>query len=258
MPKRLTTEAFIANARKVHGNSYLYHNVVYIQNKKPICIICPEHGEFWQRPNDHLCGKGCPTCKSESAKRLRYGVGVNDVVGGCKSPAYQIWTNMLLRCYDADNSNYRPTYLGCSVCNSWLYFSNFKTWFENPENGYMEGYHLDKDIILKNNKVYSPERCCFIPKEINSLFTNRKRLRGAYPVGIQPKDGGYEVLVDTNGERPRYIGFYYNIPDAFAAYKDAKEYRIREVATRYYAQKKITQRVYNAMLNYQIQITIVR
>jgi len=62
MSKKKTTEEFIAEARKVHGDKYDYSKVEYINALKKICIICPEHGEFWQTPNSHLSGKGCPKC----------------------------------------------------------------------------------------------------------------------------------------------------------------------------------------------------
>lgn len=252
MPAKSTREEFIRKAKLIHGNKYDYSKVVYVNNKTKVCIICPIHGEFWQTPNSHLSGCGCNDCKSENAKRLRYGVGINDVMGASKSPAFQIWTNMLMRCYDSATADSHPTYNNCTVCPEWHYLSNFKKWFD--EN-YIEGYHLDKDILVKGNKVYSPETCCFIPIEINSLFTNRKRFRGKYPIGIQPKDGGYEVAMESNGERKRYIGYYRTIEEAFQAYKTEKEYRIKEVATRYYNQGLITTRVYNAMLNYKIEIT---
>ena len=60
-----TTEEWIASARKVHGNKYDYSKVNYVNNKTNVCIICPEHGEFWQRPHDHLNGRGCRTCEIE-------------------------------------------------------------------------------------------------------------------------------------------------------------------------------------------------
>ena len=60
--KKHTTEEFIELARKVHGDKYNYSKVNYINNKTPICIICPEHGEFWQTPESHLQGKGCIKC----------------------------------------------------------------------------------------------------------------------------------------------------------------------------------------------------
>lgn len=59
---RNTLEYFIAKAREIHGNRYDYSKVVYINNKTKVCIICPEHGEFWQRPDKHLQGHGCTFC----------------------------------------------------------------------------------------------------------------------------------------------------------------------------------------------------
>ena len=62
MIKNLTTEQFIEKARKVHGDKYDYSKVEYVNNHTKVCIICPEHGEFWQTPNAHLNGQGCPIC----------------------------------------------------------------------------------------------------------------------------------------------------------------------------------------------------
>ena len=59
---KLTTEQFIEKARKIHGDKYDYSKVEYIDSRTKVCIICPTHGEFWQRPNDHLNGKGCRKC----------------------------------------------------------------------------------------------------------------------------------------------------------------------------------------------------
>ena len=62
MGKKLTTQEFIERARIVHGDKYDYSKVNYVNSTTKICIICPIHGEFLQRPNDHLNGKGCPKC----------------------------------------------------------------------------------------------------------------------------------------------------------------------------------------------------
>ena len=56
------TEEFIENAKKIHGDKYDYSKVDYKNNKVKVCIICPEHGEFWQKPNGHLSGNGCKKC----------------------------------------------------------------------------------------------------------------------------------------------------------------------------------------------------
>lgn len=60
--KRKTLEEFIADAIKKHGDKYDYSKVNYVNTSTKVCIICKEHGEFWQTPNNHLFGAGCPTC----------------------------------------------------------------------------------------------------------------------------------------------------------------------------------------------------
>ena len=58
----LSKDEFIKKAKLVHGDRYNYDNVNYTNNKVKVCIVCPEHGEFWQTPSDHLKGRGCPIC----------------------------------------------------------------------------------------------------------------------------------------------------------------------------------------------------
>lgn len=70
---------FIDKARVVHGDRYDYSKVVYINYTTKVCIICPEHGEFWQTPAKHLQGHGCPHSKCQLQKRSqtmisKYGV----------------------------------------------------------------------------------------------------------------------------------------------------------------------------------------
>ena len=62
MSKRLTTQEFIEQSKKIHNDKYDYSRVKYINNHTKVCIICPEHGEFWQYPQDHKKGVGCPYC----------------------------------------------------------------------------------------------------------------------------------------------------------------------------------------------------
>ena len=68
--KKVTTKEFIERARAVHGDKYDYSKVDYKYKDVKVCIICPKHGEFWQRPNDHLKGHGCPSCKGEKLSEL--------------------------------------------------------------------------------------------------------------------------------------------------------------------------------------------
>ena len=69
--ERLTSskEEFIIKAHKKHGDKYDYNKVKYVNSATKVCIICHEHGEFWQKPNDHLQGKGCPKCNLSHLER---------------------------------------------------------------------------------------------------------------------------------------------------------------------------------------------
>ena len=124
--------------------------------------------------------------KLRTRNRLIHGVGINDAnyntqvrVNGklvvCKY--YRTWKNMLERCYDSNLHLKHPTYIGCIVCEEWLTFSNFKAWMETQDFG---GKDLDKDILVKGNKIYSPETCIFVTNAINLLFIKRDAGRGEY------------------------------------------------------------------------------
>lgn len=165
--ERHTTEMFIRKATSIHGGKYDYSKVEYVDNKTKVCIICPVHGEFWMRPDCHLWGrKGCRLCRSDNMKKALFGVGVFDDYNK-RCECYNYWTNMLRRCYDEDWHKKAPCYSDCFVCKEWLTYSAFKRWFEQ---NYIEGWHLDKDILVKGNREYAPDKCCFVPPEINSVF----------------------------------------------------------------------------------------
>lgn len=65
-----TKEDFVMKANRVHFNKYDYSKVEYINSQTKVCIICPEHGEFWQTPANHLSGQGCPKCRLVGQTKL--------------------------------------------------------------------------------------------------------------------------------------------------------------------------------------------
>lgn len=175
---------------------------------------------------------------------------------------YNIWCNMLRRCYDEKYQMAKPTYKECSVCKEWLLFDNFYNWIHSQENfdKWLNGerWAIDEDIIIKGNKVYSSDACCLIPENINALFTKRQNDRGDYPIGVSYHKKMNKFIARVNNpfingcER---IG-YYNTPEkAFYAYKKAKEEIIKQVAEIEYNKGNITKRCYEAMMNYQVEIT---
>lgn len=68
LKKMDNTESFIKKAKSVHGEKYDYSKVQYIDSQTKVCIVCKEHGEFWQKPYSHIQGQGCPKCNEERLK----------------------------------------------------------------------------------------------------------------------------------------------------------------------------------------------
>ena len=265
--KRKTLKKFIRDARLIHGDRYDYSQAVYINYHTPIWIVCPIHGGFWKSPSNHLKGQGCKECSREKlskeragkpikkARTLVKGVGIFDSELATTDEevlmADRVWRSMLSRCYSKKYQEKEPSYIDCSVCEEWLLFSNFKRWFD--EN-YVEGYHLDKDILIKGNKVYSPETCCFVPFEINALLIKCNRTRGLYPIGVCKCKNRFRAYLRVSCSR-LFLGSFVTIEEAFNAYKKAKEAYIKDVAQRYYDKGEITERVYDALMRYEVEIT---
>lgn len=168
-------------------------------------------------------------------------------------PAYKTWVYMIRRCYDTKSSYNRPTYENCSVCNEWHDFQNFAEWYENNyyeiDNDKMQ---LDKDILIKNNNIYSSDTCCFVNHTINSMFTNKKRFRNSI-IGSYKRCGKYEVSCEnTLLKKKQYLGRFNDENEAFTVYKNYKENNIKAVADHY--KDKIPDHLYIALYNYEIDI----
>ena len=246
-----TKESFINEAYKLHNGLYDYSLINESNIKGKVPIICRIHGVFYQSKGNHLSGHGCPFCRNESYKQLICGVGVNDLMAEVGTEVYTTWRNMIIRCYDEKRLVKHPTYQGVTVCEDWHRLSVFKKWYDANR---IEGYMLDKDIINKGNKIYSPQNCCFVPPEINALFTKRHLHRGEYPIGVSYKNGSYYAAISQNG-KIRKIGHFDTPEEAFMSYKHEKEAYIKQLAAKYYSDGKITKRVYDALMMYQVEIT---
>ena len=172
--------------------------------------------------------------------------------------SYDCWKAMLRRCYSAKYQEKRPTYKGCYVCDDWLYYPNFKKWYE--ENYYKisnKTSHLDKDILIKGNKIYSPDTCIFVPNFINTLFVKNQNVRGELPIGVcfnkANKKYQASLSVFKDGKKTsKYLGCFDAVNEAFEVYKKAKEEYIKEVADEY--KDKIPAKLYEAMYDYKVSI----
>ena len=193
-----------------------------------------------------------------------YGVGIigNEKLkdeNGETIKSYSVWQNMLRRCCSDEFQKKYQTYKDCNVCEEWLNYSNFKKWYD--KNYYEidgERMDLDKDILVKGNKTYSPNTCVFVPQNINKLFIKSNKSRGKYPIGVYFRKDANKYKADCNifynGKRQyKYLGYYDNIEEAFNAYKEFKEADFKRVADEY--KDKIPYELYEAMYNYKVEIT---
>ena len=181
-----------------------------------------------------------------------------------KTKAYIHWRGMLERCYDPYKLNKYPTYRNCIVCEEWLNFQNFCEWFyKHYYEAEGERMCLDKDILFKNNKIYSSETCMIVPERINTLFINQQRSRGEYPIGVSKwldKRNGHKWLIVqcniTEGYESKleHLGrFPLNRPfQAFYTYKIYKENYIKQVAEEY--KDLIPKELYDALYRYEVEI----
>lgn len=167
---------------------------------------------------------------------------------------YYYWKNILLRCYSEALKEKHPTYAKCTVCEEWLLYDNFKRWCD--ENYYEvngERMDIDKDILFKHNKHYSPEKCCFVPGRINTLIIKSDSIRGDYPIGVSlQKDNGLYCACMKKKNKLIWLGEYITPINAFNVYKREKEKYIREVADEY--RDKIPLKVYKALYDYKVEI----
>ena len=195
---------------------------------------------------------------NDRLKPTVFGVGV---IGECltvdscgnRLKEYQVWKGMLERCYSHKFQAKKPTYKGCTVSDSFKYYPYFKEWCEKQVGFNQEGWHLDKDILVKGNKVYSEDNCCFVPQEINRLFTKHGAKRGNHPIGVyhNKKSGRFAGMLSING-KGKSCGEYVTAEEAFCAYKQAKEAYIKEFANKW--KDQIDLRVYEALMKYEVEI----
>jgi hypothetical protein len=145
-------------------------------------------------------------------KKLVYGVGINDaeyVVQYCLY--YRRWKEVLRRCYSSQYHINNSSYVDCIICEEWKVFSNFKTWMMNQD---WKEKELDKDILNPGNKVYSPETCVFVDREVNQIFS-KKNKHGVFGVSYCERINKYILRSSTlGGKKAKYSGCYSTLEEA--------------------------------------------
>lgn len=194
-----------------------------------------------------VCGVG--------AIGVKYPVSVNGKI----TKEYNAWSNILQRCFNEEFVKAHPTYKDATCCKEWLLYENFYEWLHSQPNfdkWYVgKKWAVDKDIIVKGNKLYSPETCCLVPMNVNCLFLKSNVIRGDLPIGVVKHDNWF--LAECTSQitnKLESLGLYSTATEAFKAYKNKKEEIIKEVAEVEYSKGNISKQCYKAMLDYEVEI----
>ena len=181
----------------------------------------------------------------------KYPISVNSV----QTKEYELWTHMLQRCYSDTYKKKRPTYEGCEVSDNFKSYEYFYEWCHKQIGFNNKGWHLDKDLLVKGNKVYNENVCVFLPQEINSLLVKCTVSRGDHLIGVywNKTNKAFRAMVSKNKGKQEHLGYFNTELEAFNAYKQAKEAFVKEQANKWKSQ--IDERAYKALLNYQVEIT---
>ena len=193
--------------------------------------------------------------------KLVCGVGFNDKtkptwVDGKNVKEYQLWQDMLSRCFSEKLQTRYPTYKGCNVSDNFLHYSFFYDWCQEQIGfGKVDDkgryWQLDKDLLFIGNKTYSETTCVFVPQEINKFFNEYGNARGEYPLGVSfdKQKGKFKAHCAVNGKL-QYLGRFNTPEEAFAVYKPFKENLCKQLALKW--KHEIDERLFNAMMNWSV------
>lgn len=158
---------------------------------------------------------------------------------------YCAWRKMLERCYSEKFRHLNIAYIGCTVCKEWHCYQTFAEWYITNYNEVgTERMHIDKDILIKDNKIYSPETCIIVPQRINMIFMTKTRVNDAdLPNAICRCVNGFKAAY--NGKS---LGVYKTLEEAIEKHDSVKRIHIRKVAEEY--KGKIQTKLYDAMLRW--------
>lgn len=169
---------------------------------------------------------------------------------------YEVWSSMMKRCYN-ENCKRHTWYEDCIVAEEWHCFANFLKWYEEHYYELPDGMgriELDKDFKVKECRVYGPDTCLLIPQRINGAKPKTRTINREFPIGMtyQASKGKYKIRISKYGE-DTVIGYYDTPEKAFAVLKEEKEKELHRLAELY--KPYIPQEVYDAVINYKVEIT---
>lgn len=250
----LSLEENIKRVKNKHGERYnlsLIPQKYSLEEKYP--VLCNKCGNTIYVSIRSLLSNigGCKYCKFLKQSVERRGViipklrkrrfGVNDSANvATDERSFQKWQSMIQRCCDEEYKAKHPSYKNCVVCDSWLYYSEYRKWYE--EN-YIKGFDIDKDVFCYgfDVKIYSPSTCCFIPPEINYMLTSITKTNKKKHLGVYKSGKSFLAIYSKT-----YLGSFRTEKDAIAAYVCEKKKHYKDIIDKWKPQ--LNSNIYNKLI----------
>ena len=225
--RKKTTEDFIKQSREVHGDKYDYSKVVYKNAFGQVCIICPEHGEFWQTAHDHLRGAGCKKCSHNKTQNITKECALNFTFKSCevhgnkydysKVKYKNAISKVCIICPEHgefwQTPNKHLSGQGCPICKESSLEENIRVILENNNIKYQRekrfnGFNRRFDFYLPNDNIIIECQGIQHFKETNyfknSLEENLQRDKEKYE---WCKNNNFTILYFTNENFKKYIPY---------------------------------------------------
>jgi len=190
---------------------------------------------------DYSLGEELPLFGPPKDKKLTYGVGYNSrrqrkamdipYFETGKGTPYKAWHNMMRRAYGPQKA---AAYKDCSVCVKWHDYQEFAAWYSLQPYAFEADAELDKDVLDPLNTIYSPANCTVVPKSLNLIFKDSRKLRARLPRGVyvHSSGSGFVAQISKYGNATD-LGHFDSPADAFEAYKQARQSYGQELAALY-------------------------
>jgi len=164
---------------------------------------------------------------TRKSNKIVKGLGIKDVKYPANIKEYDLWRQMICRCTEEYLSK-RPSYVGTSCSENFKSYTFFYEWCQEQvgfgnidEKG--NCWQIDKDLLVKGNKLYSEDTCVFVPLAVNCLLTKRQSKRGVLQIGvsIHKKTGKFVARCSNGAGVSKHIGLFCTPQEAFTLVMEA-------------------------------------
>lgn len=180
-------------------------------------------------------------------------IGVPEKGTPTNRTSYAKWCSMMYRCYGDYSKVENPSYEECSVCKEWHNYQNFARWYDaNNNDDDTIKWELDKDLTIIGNKLYSPESCMLVPKNVNLFIVSRDGDRGEFMIGVSWNKEKRKFRTQCNDpmtSKNRHVGYFNTEISAHLAWRKAKSMHAEQLAS-----DQVYDNVKNAILRYKAAI----